>query len=641
MSVDGTVTTRLTSPWGLAFLPDGSALVSERDTGLVKRVPASGGTAVTVGRVRGSVPQGEGGLLGLAVPPGPDPAFVFAYYTGAKDNRVVRIAWDGSRLGRQTPILTGIPKNTYHDGGRLLVGPDSTLFVGTGDAGQPGLAQDRASLAGKVLRITFDGQPAPGNPFPGSPVYTLGHRNVQGLAFDSAGRLWATEFGEKDVDELNLLRPGRNYGWPVHEGAAKDRPLRQSRGAVVADLDGLPERHRHPRRRRLRGQPARRGPVAGAAGRHPGAHADRDPDRGPRPAAHRRRGARRLALARDEQHRRARQPAREGRPDPPAPRPMTRAATVRTGVLAVALVVALGVLAWALRSGSPSSTFDAAAAPEPAEATATPPDVRVVETIASGLTSPWGLAFLPDGSALVSERDTGQIARIPAGGGTPVPLGTVDGSVPSGEGGLLGLAVPPGPEPSFVLAYTTTEQDNRVVRIEWDGERLGRQTPILTGIPKNTYHDGGRLLTMADGTFVVGTGDAGAPDLAQDPASLAGKVLRITADGAPAPGNPDPGSPVLTLGHRNVQGLALDSAGRLWASEFGQNDADELNLLRPGGELRLARPRGRRRRRPLRGPGGPVVADLDGLPQRHRHPRRRRLRREPARRGPVAGAAGG
>jgi len=222
VTVDGTVTTGLTSPWGLAFLPDGSALVSERDTGLIKRVPASGGKAVSVGRVRGAIPQGEGGLLGIAVPPGPSPSFLFAYYTGARDNRVVRIAWDGSRLGKQTPILTAIPKNTYHDGGRLLVGPGSTLFVATGDAGEPGLAQDRRNLAGKVLRITFDGRPAPGNPFPGSPVYTLGHRNVQGLALDSAGRLWASEFGQSDVDELNLLRPGRNYGWPVHEGAAKD-----------------------------------------------------------------------------------------------------------------------------------------------------------------------------------------------------------------------------------------------------------------------------------------------------------------------------------------------------------------------------------------------------------------------------------
>ena len=222
VSVEDVLSTGLTSPWGLAFLPDGTALVSERDTGLVKRIPAAGGRPTVVGRVKGATPNGEGGLLGLAVPPGPDPGYVFAYYTTARDNRVVRIAWDGSRLGRQTPILTGIPMNSYHDGGRLLVGPDRTLFVGTGDAGNPELAQDRRSLAGKVLRITFDGRPAPGNPFRGSPVYTLGHRNVQGLAFDSAGRLWASEFGQSDADELNQLRPGGNYGWPVHEGAAKD-----------------------------------------------------------------------------------------------------------------------------------------------------------------------------------------------------------------------------------------------------------------------------------------------------------------------------------------------------------------------------------------------------------------------------------
>ncbi len=121
-------------------------------------------------------------------------------------------------------------------------------------------------------------------------------------------------------------------------------------------------------------------------------------------------------------------------------------------------------------------------------------------------------------------------------------------SLPSGEGGLLGLAVPPGPDPSFVLAYTTTATDNRVVRIEWDGERLGQQVPILTGIPKNTYHDGGRLLALRTAPSSSARATRACPTSAQDPASLAGKVLRITADGAPAPGNPDPGSPVVTLG---------------------------------------------------------------------------------------------
>ncbi len=220
--VTDVIATDLDTPWGLAFLPDGSALVSERDSALVKRIPARGGSARTVGRVKGVVPNGEAGLLGIAVPPGPNPTFIYAYFTTATDNRITRIAWDGVRLGRQSAILTGIPRNSYHDGGRLLAAADGTLFASTGDAGIPSLAQDRRSLAGKVLHITSTGAPAAGNPFARSPVYTLGHRNVQGLAFDSQGRVWASEFGQNDADELNLLRPGRNYGWPVHEGTAGD-----------------------------------------------------------------------------------------------------------------------------------------------------------------------------------------------------------------------------------------------------------------------------------------------------------------------------------------------------------------------------------------------------------------------------------
>ena len=228
-----TVARSLTSPWGLAFLPDGSALVSERDTGLVRRIagrsngsPARSLTKTsTVGTVSGVRAGGEGGLLGIAVPPTPrgtQPEVIFAYLTTARDNRVVRIAWDGRSLGRQTPIVTGIPKNTYHNGGRILV-DDDVLYIATGDAGIPELAQDRTSLAGKVLRVDFDGAPAAGNPIDGSRIFTLGHRNVQGLALDAAGRLWATEFGTSKADELNLLRPGRNYGWPVVEGRSSKR----------------------------------------------------------------------------------------------------------------------------------------------------------------------------------------------------------------------------------------------------------------------------------------------------------------------------------------------------------------------------------------------------------------------------------
>jgi glucose/arabinose dehydrogenase len=222
LAVAGTITTGLASPWGLAFLPDGSALVSERDTARIVRIPAGGGTAAGVGTVPGVVPGGEGGLLGIAVPPGGLPDHVMAYATAADDNRVLRLAWDGERIGDAEPVLTGIPKAGIHNGGRITYGPDGYLYVSTGDAGNRDAAQDGDSLSGKILRITDDGQPAPGNPKSGSPVWSLGHRNVQGLAFDSADRLWASEFGQNELDELNVIRGAGNYGWPLYEGPGDD-----------------------------------------------------------------------------------------------------------------------------------------------------------------------------------------------------------------------------------------------------------------------------------------------------------------------------------------------------------------------------------------------------------------------------------
>jgi len=216
--VAGTVATNLAAPWGLAFLPDGSALVSERDTARIKRI--SGGTVSTVGTVPGVVPGGEGGLLGIAVAPTfATDRQVYAYFTASGDNRVVRMRFD-TTLGNPEVLISGIPKNTIHNGGRLAFGPDGMLYVSAGDAGQSANAQNPASLGGKILRVTPTGAAAPGNPTAGSRVWTLGHRNVQGLAWDGAGRLWASEFGQNTWDELNLIQAGRNYGWPTVEGRA-------------------------------------------------------------------------------------------------------------------------------------------------------------------------------------------------------------------------------------------------------------------------------------------------------------------------------------------------------------------------------------------------------------------------------------
>jgi glucose/arabinose dehydrogenase len=229
--VAGVVATGLASPWGIAFLPDGSALVSERDTARIVRVTPQGDVS-TVGRVDGVDGSGEGGLLGIALSPAyQTDRTLFAYVTSGRENVVVRMTYDGNGLAGQRRILGGIPSGPIHDGGRIAFGPDGFLYVGTGEAGRGLPAQDPDDLGGKILRITPEGEPAPGNPDAGSPVWSRGHRNVQGLAWDARGRMWASEFGQDTWDELNRIVPGGNYGWPDVEGRSGDdrfrNPVRQ------------------------------------------------------------------------------------------------------------------------------------------------------------------------------------------------------------------------------------------------------------------------------------------------------------------------------------------------------------------------------------------------------------------------------
>ncbi len=217
--VTATIAAGLEVPWGIAFLPDGTALVTERDTERVLLVPGDG-TVEEVGTIDSATPEGEGGLMGVAVSPDfATDRTVFFYLTAATDNRIVRATYDGSALSDVEPIFTGIPKGFVHDGGRLAFGPDGFLYASTGETGDTDLAQDRGSLGGKILRLTPSGEPAPGNPG-GSAIWSLGHRNVQGLAFDDGDHLWASEFGANTWDELNLIERDANYGWPLVEGRA-------------------------------------------------------------------------------------------------------------------------------------------------------------------------------------------------------------------------------------------------------------------------------------------------------------------------------------------------------------------------------------------------------------------------------------
>ncbi|MFC7440403.1 PQQ-dependent sugar dehydrogenase [Laceyella putida] len=219
-----TVTQDLNVPWSVAYA-DGTFYLTERGGTLVHVRQSGGSKRVSIELKRANRATGEGGLLGLALAPDfatSQRAYIYHTYeeNGRLFNRIVLIEWleqSGKWIERKA-LLEGIPGGPNHNGGRLAIGPDRHLYATTGDAGEKKLAQDKKSLAGKILRLKLDGGIPADNPFPQSYVYTYGHRNPQGLAWNRAGQLLSSEHGPSGVpgghDELNLIQPGKNYGWP-------------------------------------------------------------------------------------------------------------------------------------------------------------------------------------------------------------------------------------------------------------------------------------------------------------------------------------------------------------------------------------------------------------------------------------------
>ena len=216
----------LDTVWDMIWAPDGSMWFSERG-GRISRLDLTERTRTVVGEVPNVLERGEAGLMGIALHPDfPDVPMVYAAHSydkgGGIGNRLVRMRFQSGSLGAPEVLLDGLAGRGNHDGSRIVFGPDGFLYMTMGDAGNRPFSQDLTSLNGKILRVTAEGAPAPGNPF-GDHIWSLGHRNSQGLVFHPNGRLYSAEHGAGDEDELNLIEPGRNYGWPTLEGFCTTR----------------------------------------------------------------------------------------------------------------------------------------------------------------------------------------------------------------------------------------------------------------------------------------------------------------------------------------------------------------------------------------------------------------------------------
>lgn len=219
---------KLLVPWSLAFSDDGRGFFTER-VGVIRSLsPNNTVSSDPVAYIRVDQIE-EGGLLGLALHPNftsNHKMYIYYTYSNASGifNKVLLLTENKNKIVDSMTLIDGIPGGRFHDGGRIKFGPDRKLYISTGDAGKPELAQDKNSLAGKILRLNDDGTIPHDNPFPNSPVYAYGLRNVQGLTWDlETKKMYATDHGSTGNDEINVITPGSNYGWPYEECSSGEK----------------------------------------------------------------------------------------------------------------------------------------------------------------------------------------------------------------------------------------------------------------------------------------------------------------------------------------------------------------------------------------------------------------------------------